>query len=140
MSPGGTIYQRQSDGLWVACVTIGGRRITKYGETRREAQQRLAEMLTQEHAGTLAPPTKLTLQQWADQWLGMLEGERRPATLRDYRLAMAPVLVRLGTLRLDRITPFHLAYLFTELRQAGRGSRSVEQSYVVLGTELAPVW
>jgi hypothetical protein len=36
----GSVYQRGSDGKWVASLRIGGgRRVTRYAPTRKEAQQ-----------------------------------------------------------------------------------------------------
>jgi integrase len=133
VSQAGSLYQR-ADGYWVAAVTLAGKKIVRYGKTKREAQARLTDLLTASSAGTLAAPTRLTLQQWVDQWLAAQATERRPTTIRYYRQALSPVLERVGRTRLDRLSPVQLSLAFTEMRQSGRGSRATQQAYVVLGT------
>ena len=62
MSTTGSLYQR-ADGLWVAAVTLAGKRIVKYGKSKQEARQRLNELLAATAAGTLAAPSRITLGQ-----------------------------------------------------------------------------
>jgi integrase len=130
----GSVYQRKSDGRWVASIKLGGRKIVRYGATEREARQRLRELIGQQERGTLTLPTKVTLGQWADRWLTMIEADRRPATIATYRYALAPAISVLGDQRLDRLSPVVLAQAFTALRQEGKGSRRLSQTYRVLHT------
>jgi integrase len=129
----GTIYQRK-DGRWEATLRLGGRRISRYAKTEREARQALKELLVQEHAGTLAPPTKLTVSQWVQEWMESLEGVRRPKTIQTYELALRPVVERVGAVKLNKLTPIVLARVFAEMRKIGLGSRRIQQSHTVLGT------
>ena len=46
----GTIFKRQS-GLWVAQVSIQGRRLTMYGKSRQEVSNKLKEALKQVDQG-----------------------------------------------------------------------------------------
>ncbi len=36
----GSVYQRASDGKWVAAVSINGKRLVKNGTTEKEARQK----------------------------------------------------------------------------------------------------
>jgi len=135
MSSSGSVYQR-GDGPWCAAVAVAGRKIVRYGKTKREAQQRLRELLNQVHQGTLAAPTKMTLAEWVQRWSTSCEGDRRPSTVRSYRLNLAPLVERLGTVRLDKLTPMMLDFTFAELRRAGIGTRRIQQGYAVLHTSL----
>lgn len=129
----GSVYERK-DGQWVAAVVVSGRKVVRYGKTEREARQRLRELLTAHHMGTLAAPSKLRLSDWVAQWMKMQEGERRASTLRTYRQTLTPVVERLGGVRLDKLTPAALALTFTDLRKQGNGTRKVQQGYAALHT------
>jgi integrase len=133
VSSTGSVYQRK-DGQWAAAVVVGGRKVVRYGKTEREARQRLRELLAADHNRTLAAPTKLTLAEWAERWLRALEVDRRPSTMRDYQQALAPIVARLGKVRLDKLAPMALDLTFTDIRRAGIGTRSIQQGYTVLGT------
>jgi integrase len=135
MSTTGSVYQRK-DGYWVASVVVAGKKIVKYGKSKREAQQRLTELVGAASMGTLTAPTRLTLREWVERWLTMQEQEKRPSTLRTYRQVLPPVIERLGHVRLAKLTPLQLAVTFTELRHQGMGTRRLQQAYVVLGTVL----
>jgi integrase len=129
----GSVYQR-ADGYWIASVIVAGKKIVKYGKTKQEARRRLADLLAASSTGTLAPPTRCTLAEWAGRWLDGQDIDRRPSTLRSYQQVLAPVLDRLGHVRLDRLTPLQLSTVLSDLRRSGRGSRRIQQAYVVLGT------
>jgi integrase len=133
MSQAGSLYQR-ADGYWVAAVVVSGKKIVKYGKTKREAQQRLGELLTAASTQTLSPSSKLTLRQWMDRWLDQHSDEWRPSTVRSYRQVLGPLLTEVGDTRLDRLTPLQLSMTFSKLRQGGMGTRRIQQSYVALGT------
>src|SRR4051794_2660101 len=115
MSSTGAVYQRKSDGLWVAAVQRDNRRSVRYGKTEREARAKLKALLVAEAGGTLAPALKLTLSDWVEQWL--TEVERRPSTLHLYASVLAPIVERVGTVRLEKLTPQALALTFTLLRR-----------------------
>ena len=134
MSQAGSIYQRQSDGRWVAVVTLNGMRLVKYAQSKREAQQRLNDMIGAASTGTLSAPSKVTLGQWVEQWLGDQETACRPSTMRSYRQVLTPMMERIGQARMDRLTPLQLSRTFTDLHRRGIGTRRIQQGYVVLGT------
>ena len=118
------IYRR---GRWEACLRIAGRRYWVSGRTRQECRDRLQALLLRHQAGQLAPPSRLTLAEWAREWLE--RGEWRPTTLRRYRQALAPLLLRLGRARLSRLEPWHIAVALSGLDV---GSRTRELAYVAL--------
>jgi integrase len=124
----GSVYKRK-DGYWCAALTVGGRRIVRYATSRREAEQKLADLLVEARLGRLARPATLCLQDWWQEWL---QGRTlRPTTRDGYERALAPILREIGTLRLDRLTPALLAGLFARLRQA-HGPRLVQKGFAVL--------
>ena len=129
----GSIYQR-GDGRWVAAIKVNGRKVVRYAASERAARQKLTEMLVSVQAQTFTAPTKLSLAAWVERWMEMQEGQRRPSTLRTYQQTLDPVVKRLGTARLDKLTPAALELTFTELRKKGMGTRRIQQGYAALRT------
>ncbi|HXG42349.1 MAG TPA: site-specific integrase [Dehalococcoidia bacterium] len=121
----GSYVQRR--GRWEACIRIAGHRYWVSGRTRQECRERLQALLLRHQAGQLAPPSRLTLEEWAREWLE--RGGWRPSTLRRYRQALAPLLLRLGRARLSRLEPWHIAVALGHLDV---GSRTRELAYVAL--------
>jgi hypothetical protein len=50
----GTIYQDQKSGRWVAQATIQGKRKSFYGQTRKQAQTKLRQALSDAEKGIIA--------------------------------------------------------------------------------------
>jgi integrase len=129
----GSIYQRKSDGKWVASLRVGGgRRITRYAANESQARGVLQTLLREHGAGTLVAPTTTTLAQWVDVWLKLTEANLRPTTLAVYGAALAPVVAHLGPQRLCKLTPLMLAGTFATLQRRGKGRRALQQSYAYL--------
>lgn len=131
----GSVYQRSSDGRWVAALWVGGRKLTRYAPTKKQAQEKLAALQRELGLGHLAPPTRLTLAQWADQWLA---GKTLRASSRaTYRRALAAWCGVLGTTRLHRLTPATLQALLWGWQRDGVGARSLQQRWAYLHACLA---
>jgi len=79
----GTIYYDASKKLYVTQVSLGydadGRRIrpTVYGKTKREVQEKLAQLQQNAHLGKPVKPSNLTVQQHFEDWL---RTKKPPAT------------------------------------------------------------
>jgi integrase len=132
----GSVYQR-ADGKWVASVSIDGRRVVRYGRTKRDADLALADLLVKQRAGNLVLPSDVTLGEWVERWLDGAEGELRPSTVRTYRQVLAPVVAEAGDLRLAKVSALNLALLFTRLRKQGRGERRLHLAHTYLAACLA---
>jgi integrase len=124
----GTVYQRK-DGRWVAAVTLAGKRIERYGRTRREAQDRLDDLVMERRLGRLASPTKLTVEQWTVEYLEMVEPDLRPTTVATYRQILGIIASEIGDVRLDALTPLVLSQAFVRLQRAGRGRRRLQLAH-----------
>lgn len=76
----GSIFQR-ANGSWVAEISAGfhadgrRRRLTAYGATKREAQDRLAELRAQAGNDQAEEAGKLTLQAFLARWLATAKGK-----------------------------------------------------------------
>ena len=131
----GAVYRRPSDGLWVGMLDLGivdGRRRRKavYGQTEREALQKLSTLRVAHDRGIDLLAPALTVGQWLDTWLSDIKGfdGTRPRTLTLYEgLAERYVKPVIGGVRLDKLTPAHVQRLVTETRN-GRTSRGTPPS------------
>jgi len=109
----GAVYKRSSDGKWVGVLDLGWvdgrrRRLPVYGDTRREAQEKLMKLRREQERGRdlLAPPRLVS--EWLFQWLSEVKSRdgTRHSTLDRYRGVVERHLVpALGQKRLDKLTP-----------------------------------
>src|ERR1700755_1676378 len=89
----GSVYQRASDGLWVAAVTLpSGRRKVAYGKTEKEALTKRRRLLADVEAGRPVPLGRTpTIGKFLLHWLdvriaGEVEaGHIQPSTADHYR-------------------------------------------------------
>jgi integrase len=77
----GGIFQRESDGRWVATVELGkgpnGKRLRKvvYGSTKRQVQAKLKTAQDARDKGIVATDGNMTVSAWLDQWLDGLNAQ-----------------------------------------------------------------
>jgi integrase len=120
----GSIHQR-GDGLWVATASLGyhgdgsRKRITTYGATKREAQEKLTKKMGEAAAGLDGEASTVSLGQWLDRWLAVVKPTVEPNTYRPHerqvRLHLKP---HLGTVKLGKIRRAHLQALYSALSEA----------------------
>jgi integrase len=124
----GSITQRK-DGRWQASIQIGydpetGRPKRKYfyAKTRKEVQQRLAEIAPKVQAGTYREPSRLTCAEWFSTWLNdYMKMSLRPTTWESYRYQVdGHIIPALGHLRLPQLQTAHIQRLYNEKLASGR--------------------
>lgn len=135
----GGIYQRKSDGQWVAVVELGRdpgtgkrRRKTLYGKTKREAREKLLDAQKAQRDGSLVVQTK-TVGQWLGYWHTTIAPERvRPSTLRGYDAWIRRMSPLIGRLPLERLSPEHVRGMYSVLREDGLSETSLRQCHAIL--------
>jgi integrase len=130
----GNIFRRPTRGYWEGSVSLGGRRYYVTGKTRQEVIDKLRALVFRHTQGVLSPPSRLTLGEWAREWLRQGEGRWRPSTHRRRRQVLGPVAEKLGRVRLSRLSPLHIATLLEDLRREGMGTRSLQLVWATLHT------
>ena len=110
-----------------------------------DAKAKRAKIIADRSRGTLIVPTKITVKDAVEEWLG---GRRnlRPSTQRNYRDSLRLVSDRLGHVQLQKLTKTQLDGLVDELQKSGRrvgnvkrqglSPRSVNQALMLLGSVL----
>ncbi len=112
--------------------------------TKKACESALGEALGRVHAGTFAADSgRLTVAEYAKDWLAAVEPTIRPSTFTSYRSVMDHYVVpRLGTVRLSALTPAQLGRFYAELGASGgkRGGplspTTVRYAHTVFGKAL----
>lgn len=128
----GGCFQRESDGRWVATLSLGfhpgtgkRRRITAYGRTKKAALDGLAEKRAKAGVAAAADPAagRMTVGELVGRWLTQFGTRAAAATLEAREMLAGKHLTpRLGRLRLDKLTPGHLERWYADLRADGVGA------------------
>jgi len=133
----GSVYQRASDGRWVAQVTYweGGqtRRAYDYAKTQREALKALQRLRQQLEQGLPPAPERLTVAQYCEQWYEANAARLRPTTARRYQQLIAhQITPHLGRTRLSQLTPIAVEAWLRRLAQQQLAPRTLQQCRAVL--------
>src|SRR5437588_4214882 len=81
----GSVYQRKSDGRWVASIPLGnGKKKTLYFETRKEAEHAKRNALNELEKGQLATSPNQTLKAYLEYWLGIQQTVLKAGTYSNY--------------------------------------------------------
>jgi integrase len=135
----GSIYQRESDGRWVAAVTgDGGKTKRIYVATAEEAVGKLARARNQQLDHIPFTDERLTVAHWLETWL---RNVRPPATAPktwvtyEYfvRLHLVP---RLGHIRLVKLQPQDVRDFLSERLDSGLSARTVRHLRATLRAAL----
>lgn len=131
----GSIYQRKSDGLWVAALMLpNGKRKTLYGKSRMEARDKLREAQREQERGRDLSAKTETVAQFLTRWLtDVARSSVRPSTYDSYTYLVRSHLVpTIGHHRLPLLTPQHVQALLEEKQAAGLSPRTVTYIRAVL--------
>jgi integrase len=115
----GGIRYREDKQLWVAEVRTGGKRVSVYGTSKVEVQEKLRK-LHNDVASGIGRPSNLTVGQWLTQWLALVKPTVEPGTYRPYeincRLHITP---HIGSMKLVQMKKVHVQALYSTLAKGG---------------------
>ena len=121
---GGSIRQR-SDGRWEGRVSVGhdpqtgkARYKSVYASTQSEVRKKLAKIVAELDGGIFADPKKVTVSDWADEWLNEYRKTVRDATKVSYQKALAPLVQTFGGRKLSEVTPYQMQTFLNRLEYA----------------------
>lgn len=106
----GSIYQDRHGVWWAQLPSDGGKRPKRRAATRKEAQQKLAQMEHDRMQGVDLSLKQPTVEEFLKTWLtDVVTPSRRPKTTRGYRdLIHLHVIPHIGHRRLDKLTAAHV--------------------------------
>ena len=105
---------------------------------KKDAQRELTKLLRERDLGTLAQPSRTTLNEYLENWLGSVAKTRvRERTHRDYVwLLKKYIRPTLGERRLDQLKALELQKLYGDLSAQGLSPRTVRYAHTVLRNAL----
>ncbi len=140
----GSVYQRASDGLWVAVLDLGivggkRRRIPFYGKRKAEALAKLDASKAKLARGEPILHERETVTTFLTHWLAEVAQPRlAPSTYESYRhIVEAHLIPDLGHLRLGSLTPLHVQRYLNRKLASGLSPRTVAYHRAVLRAALS---
>lgn len=109
--PGEGLKPHKWRGRWRSGITVGwgadGKQKIKYfyAKTQKEAQAKLNAAKVQRDAGALNTERAMTIAEWFKHWLEVKSREVTARTSEEYGYTSRHILPRLGTVKLDKLTP-----------------------------------
>lgn len=135
--PGGTVIKRGK--AWTAILYYPDPRTGKRRQRwhsapkKRDAEEWLAE---QRRAQTPIAPTKLTVEEFLDQWLEARRPQIRPTTWGGYRTAKRHFVTAFGPKPLAALMPLDLQRLYTRMLAQDYSTRTVRYVHTTIHTAL----
>lgn len=126
--------RKEPTGRYVVVVDVaapgeGRRQLRRRFATYKEARSWLSETRSQVGTGSFVRPQRITLGQWIDEWLPVLQTQVRPQTFSSYsrnlRLHVVPTL---GAKPLQSLKPADLTNLYARLLKSGRADHKAGTS------------
>jgi integrase len=116
----GSIYQRKSDGKWVAAVTLpGGGRKYAYGDSQDEAIAKRDKIKRDMAVGVL--PDNATVSEWMDHYFDViLPTKDRHASTIDRNRGYSEIWIKplLGSIKLQDLQVDHVRLMIRRMQQA----------------------
>ena len=135
----GTVYQRKSDGRWVGSFkTEDGKRKYVYGDTQKEALEKLKNAQREYEQGVLVTGPQQTVKQYLEYWIEDVQKTKiRLTTYQVYRSILRNHLIPgLGHIRLQKLTAQHVQSFYAKRQREGCSASRVRNIHVVLHNAL----
>jgi integrase len=131
----GSVFQRKADKKWVASITLDdGTRKVFYGNTKKEATEKLIKARSEQQQGMLIVTPDQTVTQFLNDWLENTQKDTvRSRTYERYeeiiRLHIVPVLERL---QLQKLTAQHVQAFYGKKRKEGLSPTTITIFHSIL--------
>jgi hypothetical protein len=101
----GSLYQRKSDGRWVGSFKPeDSSRKSVYGDTRKEAHEKLQKAMRDYQQGKLVANSKQTVRQYLEQWLEQVHHPSiRETTYHEHCILLIPTCVLRDTSKMREV-------------------------------------
>lgn len=128
----GSIHKRKN-GTWRALISVGGKRLSFTGKSRKECREWLKDMLHQADTGILLEKAQITLESFINRWLVSVEASLRPKTWQQYQQIVRDYIIPdLGKIKIIDLRPHHIQALYDNKVGSGVGLRTVQLIHSVL--------
>jgi len=141
----GSIYQRK-DGIWVAAISLGrdpatgkSRRRAAYGQTRKEASEKLQQLQQEQVSGQSPTRKDVTIEALCQEYLEQKDASWSEATKRNAEQHLRiHVVSAIGAVRLSELDPATIARWYRGMKP-GR-SAELAREYLSGACEMAMRW
>ena len=129
----GTIFKRKDKDIWVAQISIQGKRISKYGKTQSECREWIRKMQNQVDDGLTIAGAQKTLAKYLEEWLLVHATSIRPKTAEQYnQICKQHIIPNLGSIKLKDLQAGHIQSLYSKKLASGTSKRTVVLIHAVL--------
>ena len=132
----GSVYQRKSDGRYVACIKDpnSGKIIERYAGTEKEARKKLEDIKFEIRQNTLATGPKQTVQQFLERWFEDVHKQQvRESTYYNHNLTLRKhLLPTIGHFQLQQLTALHVQKLYADKIKEGLSPNTVHIIHAIL--------
>ena len=131
----GSLYQRKSDGRWVGSFKPeDGSRKYVYGDTRKEAHEKLQKAMRDCQQGKLLANSKQTVRQYLEQWLEQAHHPSiRETTYHEHGILLrVHILPALGHVPLQRLTPQRIQAFYAKKLDEGLSTGYIQTMHAIL--------
>lgn len=123
----GSICKRK-DGSWQGQVSVGKdengkpKRVTYYGKTRKEVQDKVTATLAKIQTSTYILPSNMTLGVWLDRWIeNYMKDSLKATTWESYKIQInSHIKPALGNIQLSKLQTWDLQRLISQKQSEGR--------------------
>lgn len=132
----GSVIER-SDGRWEARISLpNGKRKSFYAKTRRDAEKKLRELLSDLDNGIVPSDGRQTIKQYFTSWLVTTESQVEPSSFVSYRTHVKRVIKELGHVQLARLTGQQLQAFYAQKLAEGLAATTVNTMHTVVKSAL----
>ncbi len=132
---GGSVYPLK-DGRYAASIKdpVSGKRIVRYGKTRKEAEKKLEDIKFEIRQGTLATGPNQTVEQYLTTWLENVQRQvvEEISYLTQKRILKNHVIPAFGHLQLKSLTALHIQQLYTTMLREGYKPKTIQGVHAFL--------
>ena len=141
MTAEGSVYQRKSDGRWVAqYMDFKGKTRYLYRKTKREARKALRLALKDRDDGYV-PADKLTVGMYLDEWMGERKNSVSARTWRvqESILRCHVKQTHVGSQRLSKLSGRDMTGLYRKMLSNGLAASTISQIHVLTKQALSTI-
>lgn len=134
----GSIYQRKSDGRWVARLYVNDptgklKPVYRYGKTEQDALTALRELVRKHEDGADLTAKDQTVAKYLHQWLDAARPSLRHKTFTNYQsIIERRITPYIGSVKLTKLAPGNIQGLYAALADEGLSARSIVNTHAVL--------
>jgi integrase len=132
----GSVIER-GDGRWEARISLpNGKRKSSYAKTRRDAEKKLRDMLTDLDNGIVPADGRQTIKQYLTSWLETVKSQVEPSSYVSYRTHIRRIIKELGHVSLAKLTAQQLQSFYAQKLTDGLASTTVNTMHTVIKAAL----